>query len=116
MAKYRTFFNNLISVLNRYGTDDIKQAIGDSVNNNRTVTVRQVIRFLQTRRNATFKSLAQDLDFAYDSLRQDILDHRVDNSRTDAFDINEFITTYEQVVIHEDAADLRRTFGRQFTA
>lgn len=116
MAKYKTFFNNLITVLNRYDNDDIKTAIGDSTNNNRTVTVNQVIRFLGTRRNAGLKSLGEDLSFAYDTLREDIAEARTTNNRSDAFDINEFINVYDETVIYGADTDLRRTFGKQFTA
>lgn len=116
MAKYKLFFNTLITVLNRYDTTDIKLAIGDSINNHRTVTVNQVIRFLGTRRNASLKALSADLQVAYNTIREDMLSTRSYTNRTDALDINEFIDTYSVVVIGGADVGLRRSLSKQFTA
>lgn len=116
MTKYRLFLKNLVTVLNRYDTTDIKVAIGDSTNNHRTVTVNQVIRFLGTRRNATLKALGLDLTVAYEAIRDDILATRSYTSRTDALDINEFIDTYSVVVIGGSDTSLRRSLSKQFIA
>ena len=114
-AKYKLFFNNLITVLNRYDNADIKSAIGDSTNNNRTATVSQVIRFLSSRRNTDLKALGYDLSVAYEAVRDDLTDIRSSTNRTDAFDINEFIDTYNSVVVVSGDVELRRTLGKQFT-
>ena len=116
MAKYKLFFNNLISVLNRYDNSDIKEAIGDSTNNHRTATISQVIRFLNSRRNITLKALGADLTVAYEAVRDDLVDIRTETNRTDAFDINEFIDIYISVVIVNGDTDLRRSLSKQFTA
>lgn len=116
MAKYKIFFNNLITVLNRYDNTDIKSAIGDSINNHRTVTVSQVIRFLNSRRNVTLKALGADLVVAYEALRDDLVETRSTTNRTDAFDINEFIDTYSETVLINGDKALRRSLSKQFTA
>jgi len=51
MRKFEQFFTNIAtvrSVLRGKIAKQVKQAIGDSVNNNRTLTVSQTIRFLET--------------------------------------------------------------------
>ena len=116
MTKYKVFLSNLVNVLNRYDNTDIKVAIGDSTNNHRTVTVSQVIRFLNTRRNVTLKALGADLTAAYEILREDILATRAYTSRTDALDINEFIDTYSVLVIGGSDTALRRSLSKQFIA
>lgn len=91
--KYVMFVENIENVLNTFDRDFIKSAIGDSINNNRTLTVSQVIRFLSTRRNSTLKSLADQLEAVYGSsvVHNSLLRARANTFRTDAIDINELL-------------------------
>lgn len=88
----KVFYGKLESVLNKVTTSEIKQTIGDSLNNHRVPTVMQVIRFL----DATGKSgLAASLDLYYihDTVQNTLHYQReVRNYRRDSFDINEFKT------------------------
>ena len=116
MAKYKTFFNELISFLNCYDTEDIKTAIGDSTNNHRTATVSQVIRFLATRKSDDLRDLGNNLSLAYETLRDDLAITREDTNRSDAFDINEFVDTYNANVIVGKDTELRKSLGKHFIA
>jgi len=117
MTKYKIFFNNLISVLNRYDTDDIKLAIGDSTNNHRTVTVNQVIRFLSLSKNPAILELSTDLAEAYEALQEDLVFIRnSNNNRSDAYDINEFIDTFAAVVINGNDQQLKTDLNEQLLA
>lgn len=115
--KYVTFANALQGVLNKYGRNTIKTAIGDSTFNNRTVTVNQVIRFLATRRSLALKNLGIQLETVYNlEFIGDTLDsQRIFNSRTDAIDINEFLLAYNSSVV-EGLPAFRRTVGRALPA
>ena len=98
MTKYQTFFNNLNITLEDLNPNIVKATIGDSINNNRVLTVGQVVRFLSDSRIIGNKSLGSNLSNVYTTLRNDIVSSR-SNSRTDAIDINEFINFYETTVI-----------------
>jgi hypothetical protein len=91
-----TFLEAIFNVLNGYTTDDIKTTIGDSVNNNRTVSVRQLIRFLTTIKNT---NLANQLEVVYNHIRPTINHNRdLKNFRTDAIDVGEFLEAVGNVV------------------
>lgn len=112
MAKNKctNLYDGLLGVVNTYGRNDIKIALGDSIDNNRTLTVSQVIRYLNTKRK--FKSLGLNLGTAFNLLRSDILAER-DNFRTDAVDINEFLLYFEMYILNVPGQV--RTFGRELT-
>lgn len=95
--------------------NDVKSLLGDSTVNNRTLTVNQVIRFLtQNSRNPEFNTLGANLQTAYDRLRPLILEGRsVTRNRTDAIDINEFISYYTTFVVAISTSSARRNFSRQ---
>lgn len=117
MTKYKTFFNNLISVLNRYDAAHIKTTIGDSTNNHRTATVSQVIRFLSLSNNPAFVELGSDLSEAYEALQEDLTFYRENNNnRSDAYDINEFIDIFSIVVINGDDKQLKSELNEQLIA
>lgn len=106
MRKFEQFFTNIAtvrSVLRGTIAKQVKQAIGDSVNNNRTLTVSQTIRFLETNGQ---KALANQLRKV-----NTVLEPRIRNSRqrTDAVDISEFVSTYRQLVMNNK--ELRRDIG-----
>lgn len=97
--KIKNFYGKLLQhVLYYYlpkngSKNKIKQMIGDSTNNNRNLTVNQVIRFF-TRRNASvkqrlwgkvIKSIFEDLKPYLYSARKDF------NNRSDALDVKEFL-------------------------
>ena len=98
MPKYNVFFNLLTGVVGSLNTKSVKGRLGDSINNHRALTVSQVIRFLESRRNPELKNLGQNLDVVFELLKEDIVASR-DNLRTDAVDINEFINYYGAEVI-----------------
>lgn len=98
MPKYKQFLETILDVLDIYSTNEVKLTIGDSINNNRTLTVNQVIRFLNLTKGR--KKLGVQLEKVYPLLRQYMNAQRVSvNNRTDAFDINEFIAVYEDYII-----------------
>lgn len=106
MRKFEQFFTNIAtvrSVLRGKIAKQVKQSIGDSVNNNRTLTVSQTIRFLETNGQ---KALANQLRKV-----NTVLGPRIRNSRqrTDAVDISEFVSTYRQLVMNNK--ELRRDIG-----
>jgi hypothetical protein len=96
--KYVSFFNQLTNTVNSLDTLDAKLSIGDSINNNRTLTVGQVIRYLTESSSRKNVRLGKSLESVYEILKDDIRDFRF-NNRTDALDINEFINFYNEVVI-----------------
>ena len=98
MPKYNLFFNLLSGVVNTLHTKTVKSKLGDSINNNRALTVSQVIRFLESRRNSELKNLSQSLDTVFELLKEDIIENR-NNHRTDAIDINEFLNFYAADVV-----------------
>lgn len=94
MSKVAKLLTDLGSVLEMYDRDTIKLAIGDSTSNNRTVTVKQLIRFLDTRRKRDFKKLGWNLSVVYTSVRSEVFLNR-SSLRTDAVDIHEFVNFLE---------------------
>ena len=95
MTKVESFVNRLTLVLEIHNRDSIKSIIGDSTNNNRTLTVNQVIRFLN--KNG-YRKLAAEINALYFRLNNEIRDFRnTTSSRTDAIDVNEFLTVVECV-------------------
>lgn len=111
MVKYKQFITDLEAVLAKFSTEEIKLKIGDSINNNRVITVNQLVRFLSTRRNANYKALGVALTTTYGLLKDNISIARAATYRTDAFDINEFINMYNDVVL-EGTTSTRSNFNR----
>ena len=91
-------------------TFSIKVNVGDSTNNNRVPSVRQVIRFLNT--SLFGASLGADLEATYTTLQKKKLFKKLrrTNSRTDAVDINEFLTVVNKYVVKNPS--LKATLGR----
>lgn len=96
--KYVNFFNQLNTVVNSLDTADVKLTIGDSINNNRSLTVNQVIRFLLSSNVQQEIELGLSLQSVYGLIKSDLLNSRI-NNRTDALDINEFINFYSTEII-----------------
>jgi len=108
---------SLIMLLVEYSRDEIKTTLGDSTNNNRTLTVNQVIRFLTTRRDVDVKELGYNLQVAYDTVYYKVLNSRK-SRRTDAIDINEFLTFFTHYTIPATTIygqRLVRSLGQQLT-
>lgn len=88
-----TKIDNLVETVNSIvendGSDTIKRLIGDSRNNNRTLSVRQVIRYFNA---VGEQNLAQSLSQAYTTLLRYIKHRRRNTNRTDAVDLSEFVT------------------------
>ena len=112
MAKYKSFFLTLVEALNGVDTLEAKSFIGDSINNNRVLTVNQVIRFFTNASSNKSRTIGHNLDSVYDLLRVDITSNR-GNNRTDAIDINEFLAFYETSVLAD--GNFRGALGRHLT-
>ncbi len=113
MRKFQAFFLRIANLRQELitVTPMVKEAIGDSTNNNRTLTVNQVIRYLRVSPVKGNKKLVKQLTSVYDILREDIVsDRRQATRRTDAVDFNEFVTTYRSVVM--DDRKKRLTIGK----
>lgn len=98
MPKYQTFINNLVGVVNGLDTNTVKLTLGDSINNNRVLSVNQVIRFLTAQRKRNLRTLGLELSSVYELLRGDLVSTRL-TLRTDAIDINEFTNFYNTVFV-----------------
>lgn len=80
-------------VLDTHTTNEVKEIIGDSTNNNRTLTVRQIIRFFEVNNN--FR-IANALELIYSKVKAELHEYRNDfNYRTDGFDVNELLFVIE---------------------
>lgn len=84
----------------------IKRTIGDSVKNNRTVTVSQAVRYLNRIKQ---KNLAAVLQKTSDILETEILKTR--KNRTDAIDLSELVNTYRVVVMNKRNSKYRQKIG-----
>jgi hypothetical protein len=113
MSKVVKFYDKLSDVLQKVSTVDAKLIIGDSINNHRTLTVNQVIRYLEEGGVRGGKKLANNLSLSYEILRPVILDYR-NNNRTDAIDINEFFDSYAAFVLNGDVTT-KRSVGSQLS-
>lgn len=110
--KYIQFFNQLNTVVNSLDPVEVKLTLGDSINNNRTLTVGQVVRFLTSTRNRRLTKIGTSLNNVFSIVRGDIKGSR-NNYRTDAIDINEFLNFYQDSVIRE--GEFRNVVGRNVT-
>lgn len=104
MRKFQAFFLRIANLRQELVTVTpmVKEAIGDSTNNNRTLTVNQVIRYLKVSPVKGNKKLVRQLASVYDILREDIIvDRKRSTRRSDAVDFNEFVTTYRAIVMDD---------------
>ena len=92
------------SIARGFTTKVIKQSIGDSIQNNRTITVGQAVRFAS---RMGLPKTALILEITASILEEEILSAR--KNRSDAIDLNELVTTYRNVVMNE--GKLRREIG-----
>lgn len=107
MRRFQEFFVALTairSLARGTGNQTIKEVIGDSTNNKRTVTVLQTFRYL----NAVGDyATAQQLLAVLEVLEDKVLARRA--RRTDAIDLTELTNTYREVVMNK--GKLRREVG-----
>ena len=110
----RKFYLNFIeiavynSITSGNKTKLIKRFIGDSTNNNRRLTVSQLIRYLDL---IGKDKLADQIVATTEILKNDILKART--NRTDAIDTNELVNTYRNVVINKKK--YRQQLGKVFS-
>jgi hypothetical protein len=98
MRRFEKFFKQIAelrSVARGSKTKQIKKLIGDSTSNNRTLTVRQAIRYLDI---VGLDSLATQIDSVRPLIEHEIVIAR--SNRTDAIDLSEFVNTYRNVVMN----------------
>lgn len=95
--KATAFLSYLEHELSTLSHNDIKEEIGDSINNNRIVTVNQVIRYFCVVENY---ELAGNVKAVYSLpvVKNKLNNNRHKyNNRTDGFDINELLFTLENL-------------------
>ena len=97
LANTRSFFRG------KEANSHVKRLIGDSTNNNRTVTVNQTIRYFEEMRDFKF---AKTIKIVYDLLEKDILSRR--KNRTDAIDLSELVNSYRIVLMNGRSPTYRR--------
>jgi len=98
------FLSELSREVNLYNTAfNIKASVGDSVNNNRVPSVRQLIRYFDG--SIFHNDMYRQLSGVYDLLLSKKLLRKVrrNNNRTDAYDVNEFITALNRYVLKNPA-------------
>ncbi len=115
MRKFETFFNVLTtirSLVRNKKDSSLKKKIGDSTKNNRTLTVNQTVRILNTLGN---QHVARELAAVYGVLKKDIYNAREERGtvRTDAIDLTELTNTYRDVVMN--GKKYRNTIGHTLT-
>ena len=107
MRRFQEAFNILAefrSTARGFNTKVIKRSIGDSISNNRTITISQAVRFAS---KMGLKRIALVLEVTAAILEDEILQNR--RNRSDAIDLNELVATYRNVVMNE--GKLRREIG-----
>lgn len=103
MRKFERVFNKVAKfrsdMRNPANSKCVKELIGDSTSNNRTVTVNQVIRYLEYTGQRT---TAKQVKAAYSVLRPVISTIRAADGvvRTDAIDLDEFVRIYREEVMN----------------
>lgn len=108
MRKFQKYFLELarLNYKLKIYKNAVKEEIGDSINNNRTLSVNQVLRYLNGHKTA------KNITTVYSVLKPYIKnDRKVSTKRTDAIDMGELVATYRAVVM--DDKKLRKTLGRK---
>lgn len=96
-SKVDRLINKVVDIVNNTTSENVQAAVGDSVNNNRIVSVNQTIRYL--RQTATNWTLGADLNRAYQALRRQGAFKRLrrNKNRTDAIDMNELLDVVDRL-------------------
>lgn len=104
MTKH-TLFNALNQKLDESTPYIVKFLVGDSTNNHRTPSVRQVIRFFRTFNGSYYRSLANKLETVYSLIKDEMRDYRkAHNNRSDAYDFSEFRAILGYYIVTEQKA------------
>lgn len=109
MRKFERVFNKIAKfrsdMRNSANSKSVKELIGDSTSNHRTVTVNQAIRYLEYTGQ---RKTAKQVRAAYAVLRNEITYARAFDGvvRTDAIDLDEFVRTFRNEVM--DSKNLRQ--------
>lgn len=95
MNKVQRLVTSIERVVSVVGNEAIKAEVGDSVSNNRTVTVGQLLRFLNNSASNRRKGLGAKVELVYTNrrIRNLLKATRKASQRTDAIDVNELLTT-----------------------
>lgn len=96
MTKSSQFVKLISLISNSVDKNKVKEAIGDSSNNHRTLSVNQMIRFLSTRPSQRLVGLGNSLNNVYTIVRSSIASNR--GRRTDAIDMSEFLGTVKNKI------------------
>ena len=109
MRKFQQFFNDLAQlradVRGKSGRT-VKKLIGDSTENNRTLTVKQAIRYIDG--VVGDQTLARQLQAVNEILKPVIVEKR---RRTDAIDLSELVNNYRRAIMNNRNRTLRRKVG-----
>lgn len=109
MRKFQQFFNDLAQlradVRGKSGRT-VKKLIGDSTENNRTLTVKQAIRYVDG--VVGDQTLARQLQAVNEILKPVIVEKR---RRTDAIDLSELVNNYRRAIMNNRNRTLRRKVG-----
>lgn len=104
MRKFQKFFLKVAQIRSELKGNNlvyVKEVIGDSANNKRTLTVNQLIRYLSLGEVRGDKKLARQIKAVFPVLKSEIVGARRDlTQRTDAIDVTEFVNTYRHVVMN----------------
>ena len=112
MSKTTNFETTVTNTVNNLDVVAVKEALGDSTNNNRTLSVRRLIRFLSATRGrnaARNRALASNIEAVYGKLRSSINTFRSEG-RTDAIDVQEFLSELN-LTVAGDARTIARVIS-----
>lgn len=112
MRKFQKFFKELAQLraeLRGQNSKLVKQLIGDSTQNHRTLTVNQTVRYLY---DIGEVNLANQIVAVTNFLRPYVENSRLESSnRTDAIDISELVNTYRELLMNTRNQVLRQKVG-----
>lgn len=111
MNKVQKLVNSIQRVITNVGNSGIKSEVGDSVSNNRTVTVGQLVRFLNNSASGRRRGLGNQVSTVYASrsVKSLIRAARSTSNRTDAVDATELLLALRTAAA---VPTLSRSLGR----
>lgn len=111
MNKVLKLVNSIERVVTNVGNAGIKVEVGDSVSNNRTATVSQLIRFLNNSASGRRRGLGNQIATAYQSqgVKALLRASRKASNRTDAIDVTELVTVLRVAAV---LPSISRSLGR----
>lgn len=110
VAKIDLFIEQIEEKVSTLGVTDsvVKPVVGDSIKNNRVISVSQLLRYLLNSSSSSDRKLGKSLNSLYSLVRPSLGRIRrevFENQRSDSFDYNEFIR-----IVHYFQTD--RTFRK----